>query len=136
MIYPATGQCASGENFGCAFTLWNLPFERIYKVDNFFAYLIAFEMVNIMPAIIRNQSCSHDFCKLLLILHPISFLVLTIGRKQQSWALNIPILPYDSCVVQNFFCFVYTARIECISFLQEPVLFEFIFRQRKITYGR
>ena len=82
--------------------------------------------MNIVPAIIRNQLCSHTRSKLVLIFYPIPFLVLAIGRKQQSRTLNISILTYNSCVIQNFGRFIYAADIECISFLQKLMLLNFI----------
>ena len=53
--------------------------QRIHECKDLFAHLIAFEVVNIMPAIIGNQLCAHDFRKLLLILNPVFFLVLAVG---------------------------------------------------------
>ena len=100
--------------------------------DDFFAQFITLEMMNVMPAIIRNQSCSHDGCKLLLILNPIPFLILAIGGEQQHWALYVSGLAEDACIAQHLFGFVDTADIERIPFLEELVLPDFVLCQRKV----
>ena len=52
------------------------------EAGDLFAHIITFDMMNIVPAIISDQLCTHEVGKLLLIQYPILFLVLAVGRKQ------------------------------------------------------